>query len=88
MLIVEAIGFRGVLKAMKQEAWIYPNKPKVSYIYFWFIGVDPTYQHSGIGSHLLKKVLAEAESQDITGAFNCLQYYGGLFLIAIYFSPL
>lgn len=33
--------------------------------YLWFIGVDPLYQRSGIGSRLLKEVIADAGAKGL-----------------------
>lgn len=62
-LIFRAIGLSGINKAMKREALIKEKQPKVPMAYLWFIGVDPQYQHSGIGSKLLKEVIEHAKNQ-------------------------
>lgn len=62
-LIFTAIGIDGIARAMKREALIKEKQPKEPMAYLWFIGVSPLYQHTGIGSSLLKEVIAEAESK-------------------------
>ncbi|MBD1424062.1 GNAT family N-acetyltransferase [Sphingobacterium arenae] len=59
-LALSAIGISGIGKAIKREAMIKKKQPKEKMAYLWFIGVNPLYQHLGIGSNLLKEVLANA----------------------------
>lgn len=46
---------------MVREAKIKAKQPRQPLCYLWFIGVDPTEQNQGIGSKLLREVLAENE---------------------------
>ena len=62
-LIFKAIGLGRIKKALQREEKIKKLQPKGNSIYLWFIGVDPNYQHSGIGSKLLKEVLKEANGK-------------------------
>lgn len=62
-MILNAIGLAGIIKAMNRENLIKAKQPKAEMAYLWFIGVNPIYQHSGIGSSLLKEVIAEAENK-------------------------
>lgn len=64
-LIFRAIGVTGVVKAMKREALIKEKQFKEPMAYLWFIGVNPMYQHSGIGSSLLNEVIADADSKNL-----------------------
>lgn len=62
-LILRAIGVGGINKVIKRENLIKAKQVKGQMAYLWFIGVNPLYQHSGIGSLLLKEVLADAEKK-------------------------
>ncbi|MET3981948.1 ribosomal protein S18 acetylase RimI-like enzyme [Mucilaginibacter sp. UYP25] len=64
-LIFSAIGLGGIRKALKRETSIKAKQPKAAMAYLWFIGVNPIYQHSGIGSSLLKEVIADADQKVI-----------------------
>ena len=64
-LVFQAIGISGIGKAMKREALIKEKQHKENMLYLWFIGVNPTYQHSGIGSILLQEVIEEAEKKSL-----------------------
>jgi ribosomal protein S18 acetylase RimI-like enzyme len=59
-LILCAIGFSGIKKALNREAQIKKLQPKKPVAYLWFIGVNPLYQHQGTGSRLLQEVMADA----------------------------
>lgn len=59
-LIFRAISLSGIIKTMKRENLIKAKQPKIDMAYLWFIGVNPMYQHSGIGSQLLKEVISDA----------------------------
>ena len=64
-LIFRVIGVSGFGKVMSREVLIKKKQPKEKMVYLWFIGVNPLYQHSGIGSLLLKEVLADAEKKGL-----------------------
>ncbi|MBT2560157.1 GNAT family N-acetyltransferase [Pedobacter sp. ISL-68] len=59
-LVLQSIGLPGLLKVLKREALIKKKQPKEEMAYLWFIGVDPLYQQSGVGSWLLQQVFVEA----------------------------
>ncbi len=59
-LILRAISLSGIIKAMKREDLIKAKQPKINMAYIWFIGVNPMYQRSSIGSKLLKEVISDA----------------------------
>jgi ribosomal protein S18 acetylase RimI-like enzyme len=61
---LSAIGISGIQKTLRREAMIQKKQPQVSMYYLWFIGVNPLYQYSGIGSKLLKELIADARSKD------------------------
>ncbi|MCD9017564.1 GNAT family N-acetyltransferase [Parachryseolinea silvisoli] len=52
-----AIGLLRVASIAKREQAIKGHHPKGDITYLWFIGVDPKYQHQGIGSTLLLNVI-------------------------------
>jgi len=62
-LIFLAIGVSGIIKALRRENLIKARQPKVDISYLWFIGVNPLYQHSGIGTKLLREVIEDGESK-------------------------
>lgn len=64
-LIFRVIGVSGFGKVMSREVLIKKKQPKEKMVYLWFIGVNPLYQHSGIGSLLLKEVLADVEKKGL-----------------------
>ncbi|XHR95546.1 GNAT family N-acetyltransferase [Mucilaginibacter sp. UC70_90] len=59
-LIFRAIGVNGIKNALNREAQIKQLQPKVEMAYVWFIGVNIKDQYQGIGTKLLKEVIAEA----------------------------
>jgi GNAT superfamily N-acetyltransferase len=64
LLIFNAIGIAGISKTLSRESQVRKKQPKIPMVYLWFIGVDPLYQHKGIGSRLLRKVIAHARKQN------------------------
>lgn len=60
-LIFTSVGITNIRKVMVREAKIKAKQPRQPLCYLWFIGVDPTEQNQGIGSKLLREVLAENE---------------------------
>ena len=65
-LIFNCIGLSNVFKAMDRESKIKKIQPKERMCYLWFIGVNPIYQGSGIGSKLLREIIEESEKQERT----------------------
>ena len=63
-LIFNCIGLSNVFKAMDRESKIKKIQPKERMCYLWFIGVNPIYQGSGIGSKLLREIIEESEMED------------------------
>ena len=49
---------------MSRESEIKSNYPAGPIYYLWFLGVDQSYQHMGIGSKLLMEVIADSVKQD------------------------
>jgi ribosomal protein S18 acetylase RimI-like enzyme len=64
-LILRCIGIENIGKAMKRESAIKDLQPKIPMYYLWFIGVDTKYQNNGIGSQLLKFVIADSEGKQL-----------------------
>lgn len=62
-LIFNCIGIADIGKAMDREAKIKKLKPKERMYYLWFIGVDPKYQGSGIGTDLMQSLIEDSEKQ-------------------------
>ncbi|HEY0054715.1 MAG TPA: GNAT family N-acetyltransferase [Pedobacter sp.] len=59
-LIFKSIGIANIKKALSRESKIKSIQPKMASYYLWFIGVDPEFQGCGIGSNLLKNVIAHS----------------------------
>jgi hypothetical protein len=64
-LIVQAMGLNNIQKALNRETKIKKQQPQINMMYLWFIGVDPSEQHKGIGSKLLEEVIADAENKHL-----------------------
>lgn len=64
-LIFKAIGIANISKALEREAMIKKRQPKEKMAYLWFIGVEPTEQHKGIGSWLLQQIFVEANEKGL-----------------------
>lgn len=62
-LILGCLGYKGAMKATSREKRIKKHHPDKPFIYLWYIGVNPTDQHKGIGSQLLRAIIAEANKQ-------------------------
>lgn len=62
-LIFSAIGIAGIGEAMEREKLIKAKQPGSPFYYLWFIGVDPLCQHKGIGTKLLRELIADANAQ-------------------------
>jgi ribosomal protein S18 acetylase RimI-like enzyme len=64
-LIVQAIGLSGINKALKREAKVKNLQPKEKMTYLWFIGVDPKFQHKGIGNKMIKEIITCSNQKDL-----------------------
>lgn len=62
-LILSCVGIENIKKALNREAMIKKIQPKEAMYYLWFIGVDPAYQGSGIGSTLLNELIQDSQKQ-------------------------
>lgn len=60
-LIANCIGITNVGKAMGREAKIKKLQLKDKMYYLWFIGVEPSEQHKGIGGRLMDGIIKKAE---------------------------
>lgn len=65
-LVFSAIGIDRIGKALDRENKIKTFQPKLPMAYLWFIGVNPLYQHQGIGSCLLKEILSHATGHGLS----------------------
>jgi len=64
-LIFKSIGLFRILKALNRESAIKKLQPKIDMSYLWFIGVQPSVQHTGIGTKLLTEIIQEADSKKL-----------------------
>jgi len=64
-LIFKVIGLFGIQRAMKREEQIKKIQPSIKMAYLWFIGVDPSYQHSGIGSQLINEIISASYNENL-----------------------
>ena len=63
-LILSSVGLSNIKKTLERESLIKKHQPKDTMYYLWFIGVDPEYQNSGIGTALLNEVIIDSERQN------------------------
>jgi ribosomal protein S18 acetylase RimI-like enzyme len=59
-LILSCVGINNIKKALGRESKIKKLQPKELMYYIWFIGVNPAYQNSGIGTDLLNEIIADS----------------------------
>jgi len=64
-LLFRCIGILNIGKAMSREQNIKKIQPKEPMIYLWFLGVNPSSQHLGIGSKLLQEVIFDSERRKL-----------------------
>ena len=81
-LIFRTVGLAGVGRVMRRERLVSGKQPKVDMVYLWFIGVDPSVQHAGIGSQLLAEIVKRSENSDLpvyleTSVTSNLSWYKG-----------
>lgn len=62
-LLLNCIGLDNIGKAMKRESAIKKIQPKDPMYYLWFIGVDPKFQGTGIGSQLMNEIIQDSEQK-------------------------
>ena len=62
-LILSSVGLSNIKKTLERESLIKKHQSKDTMYYLWFIGVDPKYQNSGIGTTLLNEVIKDSESK-------------------------
>jgi GNAT superfamily N-acetyltransferase len=79
-LIFLSIGIGEIQKVMRREILIKGKRPKRRMSYLWFLGVNPLHQRSGIGSKLLKEVIADAQQKGLpvyleTSTIHNLSWY-------------
>ena len=60
-LILKSVGVFNTRKALERESKIKEVQDKNLMYYLWFIGVNPIYQHCGIGSKLMEELITESE---------------------------
>jgi GNAT superfamily N-acetyltransferase len=60
-LIFSSVGIGNIKKTMERESLIKRIHPKELMYHLWFIGVDPMCQQTGIGTELLKELIADSK---------------------------
>ena len=79
--VFQVTGIDGIGKALRREDYIKSFHPQdYEYMYLWFIAVDKSAQGKGIGSKMIKEVIAESEKESIpiyleTSDERTLQFY-------------
>lgn len=61
-LALSCIGLSNLKKVMTRESAVKKVHPEGNFCYLWFIGVQPSEQNKGVGSALLKEIIAHTES--------------------------
>ena len=64
-LILFCVGLSGIQKTLSRESLIKKIQSKEKMYYIWFIGVDKSNQHSGIGSKLLQEIIEDGNSKNL-----------------------
>lgn len=64
-LIFNAIGIMRIGSALKRESAIKKLQLKQPHLYLWFIGVDLTNQHKGIGTKMLQEIINYAHTKSL-----------------------
>lgn len=64
-LMFNTIGLRSIKKTLRREKLIKSMQPKEEKLYLWFIGVDPKFQHAGIGTQMLKEIQQLAQEANL-----------------------
>lgn len=62
-LILSCVGLKNIKKTLDRESKIKKIQPKELMYYLWFIGVDPQYQNTGIGSRLLDELIEDSRQK-------------------------
>ena len=80
-LAIKAIGIHRVLTVMDREKQIKQHYTDDSYIYIWFIGVEPDQQQKGVGSQLLRQIIKHYSNSSLpfyleTSVNRNLPWYG------------
>lgn len=57
-----ATGWRGVDRYARYDQHIHPLHPEGPHFYLWMLGVEPSAQGRGVGSALLRSIIARSES--------------------------
>lgn len=64
-LLFKCIGILNIGKAISREQNIKKTQPNEPMTYLWFLGVNPSSQHLGIGSKLLQEVILDSERRNL-----------------------
>ncbi|SDL85377.1 Acetyltransferase (GNAT) domain-containing protein [Pedobacter antarcticus] len=64
-LLFRCIGLLNIGKAISREQNIKKIQPKEPMTYLWFLGVNPSSQHLGIGSKLLQELILDSKKKNL-----------------------
>jgi len=79
-LLLHTISLTNISKTLKRENKIKHIQPKTDMLYLWFIGVEPKFQFTGLGTKLLQELMDYAQLQQLpiyleTSAIQNLPWY-------------
>lgn len=63
-LMLQCIGLSNLKKVLDRETKIKQIKPDTKMTYLWFIGVEPDFQQTGIGSKLLNTIISQSKEAE------------------------
>jgi Acetyltransferases len=61
-LILGVTGLGRLFKILKREQLVNAQHPHKRIYYLWFVAIDPAHQGKGLGTELLRKLIADANS--------------------------
>lgn len=64
-LVMRSIGLAGVQRAQQRESRIKKHHPETAYAYLWFVATAPGQQGQGVGTSLMKEILARYDSYQL-----------------------
>lgn len=59
--VLKSIGISNIRKAIQRETIIKKQHPQHQFVYLWFIATEPSEQGKGVGTELMKLIIADAK---------------------------